>query len=373
MSDQPANPPANALPPGVTESLVADAVRASGYPLQTKVAALLSKQYHTVEEWAYRDDNTDKVRTLDVLATSSFGDHAGNEFRVRPRLILLIECKQSDLPYVFFLHRGSLPAAVPALTGLHSDSLTITTDDDASTWELPIFDALGLGEHPFLTGPPTAASLSKCVRKGKGLELSGDEGYQSLILPLVTARDFHSSITLPPPTYYYFDVGVTLCVGVVDAPMIGASISDTGHELRLLPWVRVVRHLPSPTHDAGRRQSGSFVPIDVVHAEFLEEYLVGHAVPFFETFAELCKKHAEELATGKAFAPGMGADSWTGIERRIRPRTWSTPPPLRIPPVKDRLVTWLTRIRCVWWQTRRTVVSLARSAPASRRRPRPPA
>jgi hypothetical protein len=60
--------------------------------------------------------------------------------------------------------------------------------------------------------------------------------------------------------------------------------------------------------------------IDIVHRDYLTTYLNAELVPFAQRFAERVLRHPTELATGKAFASQMGADSWTSLENRMRPR-----------------------------------------------------
>ena len=96
------NPSGNVIGAGLHESQVEEAVRRSGYPLQTVIARALSTAFHVREEWSYIDADTAELRTLDLLAERPFYESDVHS-RVRPTLDLLIECKQSDLPYVFFL------------------------------------------------------------------------------------------------------------------------------------------------------------------------------------------------------------------------------------------------------------------------------
>lgn len=58
-------------------------------------------------------------------------------------------------------------------------------------------------------------------------------------------------------------------------------------------------------------------------------------MPFVNEFACLAVRHNHELESGKAFASGFGADSWTNIEQRIRPTQIEIGPPDRFPPEKD--------------------------------------
>ena len=92
------NPAGNALPKGITEAMIEEAVARSGYPVQTEVAiALLARKMKVNEEWSYPDRDTDKLRAIDVMAVKELGD---DQRSVIPRLCLLTECKRSEHPYV---------------------------------------------------------------------------------------------------------------------------------------------------------------------------------------------------------------------------------------------------------------------------------
>lgn len=103
----PINPNTNKLAAGVNEADVLGAITKSGYPLQNIVADYCEKgAFRTVEEWSYLDKDSGQLRTIDVKAEKPlFDSKEGAKIRVRPGLVLLIECKQSQLPYVFFLSR----------------------------------------------------------------------------------------------------------------------------------------------------------------------------------------------------------------------------------------------------------------------------
>lgn len=323
------NPQRNRLPPGVGDAHLEAAVRASGYPLQQRVVAKLGDDYWTQEEWAYVDWTTRTQRTLDLLIQRPFWSDDPNRFRVRPTLVLLIECKQSELPFVFFLQTRQGYSPPPTFAGLKSLSVVVTTDDDRSRWHVEPAEALGLREHRFLLEPPRSASLTKAVRKGSEIQMSGDQAYNSLILPLMSAASHFVRTAHPVETAFYFELSMVVRLAVVDAPMVAVRVTPQGEEFELRPWVRLLRHEPAEPQQQRRNETVAW--IDVVHADFLTEYLERHVVPFMEELAVAAHRHHEELATGKGFARGMGADSWSNLERRLRPRTFSLDMPESIP------------------------------------------
>lgn len=307
------------MKPGISEAQLLAAIEGSGYPLQTAAAAILQPAFSIQEEWSYVDRDSGDLRSLDILARRELFDlRIGPELRVRPELNLLVECKQSQLPYVFFL-TGETPwsAELPLIAGLHEDCICITTDDDLSSWTMPVCHALGLDDDPFRRQPVCCKTFSKCVRKGSEIELSGSEAYSGLVLPLIKALEHFVTSERPPKTALYFDLHMAIGVGVLDAPMVAIRADDPTGSLHALPWVRVLRHEYCDEPAAVRRER--LWALDVVHKDFFADYVEKQALPFAKRFATVVQKHEVVVAEGAAFASGMGADSWTDIEPRLQP------------------------------------------------------
>jgi hypothetical protein len=314
------NPPRNVLASGITEAAVQEAITRSGYPLQTQVAEKLSGEFHVREEWSYLDRDSSGLRTLDVLASRVLYDIDAPQPRARPELSLLIECKRSELPFVFFAtRRRPWLQNFPMIAGLRANSLHLFTDDNLSTWNLPILRALGLDTHSFLTDVPISSTFSKCVRRsGGGVELSGEESYNSVVLPLIKAAAHFEQAEAPRPNFYYFDAHITVPIAVLDAPMVLVETSNAQPKSRLVPWVRVARHEYDGDTEDWRKDR--LWAIDVVHIDYLETYVAKHVQPFAEAFGRLAVAHHEELATGEGFATGLGENSNEHLEPRLRPR-----------------------------------------------------
>ena len=96
------NPPTNVIPPGIEEPNLVRAVEMSGYPLQGIVAEkLLLGGFTITEEWGFIDSETQEHRSLDLRAFQFTGNPSSGS-GVIPQLTLLIECKRTGHPYVFF-------------------------------------------------------------------------------------------------------------------------------------------------------------------------------------------------------------------------------------------------------------------------------
>ena len=101
----PNNPDGNCLSKGVSVDAVQAAIDKSGCPLQTVLGNLLRDDFAVQDEWSFLDRDTKELRAIDLHAGKELFDRTRlNESpRVRPSINLLVECKQSELPYVFFL------------------------------------------------------------------------------------------------------------------------------------------------------------------------------------------------------------------------------------------------------------------------------
>jgi hypothetical protein len=178
------NPDSNCLKEGVTDAQVETAVRASGYPLQRVVAEQLLGVFQVTEEWGYVDRETTERRALDVFAFKRLRETT----RLWVDLALLVECKRSDLPFVFFAAAAPrVPREFPVVAGLRGKApeLHVTSVGSTST---PASRFLGLHDFPFVSGGATTCSaFTRAERKGKELDLSGSVPFSQVVMPLISA------------------------------------------------------------------------------------------------------------------------------------------------------------------------------------------
>ncbi|WP_103108830.1 hypothetical protein [Brevibacillus reuszeri] len=312
------NPSTNKLSLGVNEEDVLKAIANSGYPLQNIISEQL-KEFKVTEEWSFVDRDTLDLRNIDILAELDLYNH--NDYpdtKVRPGLSLLIECKQTSLPYVFFA-TNNIPYMphFPMYSGLReNDYIDIKSDNTRDTWSFSINHIFNLQQHEFVSNAPLYSKVfSKCVRKGKEIELSGSDTYNSVILPLTKALAHYSNVVVPPKTAQYFDCYMTLGVAIIDGPMIGVKVKEEVNNINYVPWVRVLRH----EHEEGESNyiKGKHYVIDVVHKDFFNTYIDQHLIPFANNFGKLALKHARVLASGKGTIKGMAKNPWSDLEQRL--------------------------------------------------------
>jgi hypothetical protein len=265
------NPETNKLKAGISEADLEIAIIKSGYPLQTIIANKLRKQFYCQEEWSFIDNQTKDIRTLDIVASKELFEFNEVQPRVRPKLNLLVECKQSDLPYVFFLSpQKNKSFDYPHICGLFNKSISVVTDDDSSSWSEPIIHALGLFDHDFIEqSTASCMTFSKAVRSGGGISLSGTDGYNNLVLPLLKSLQHFDEVERPPKTAYYFDCHLSFAVGVIDGPMVGVHVEEDSHRTEFIPWVRVFRQESYDREEKSEREK--LYAIDIVHKDFFED------------------------------------------------------------------------------------------------------
>ncbi|SRR6266404_1954101 len=314
------NPKSNALPTALRIEDVLHAVQASGYPLQTNIASQLKDTFAIHEEWCYVDDETDKLRTIDILAERYLAS-VEHHFRVRPHLSLLIECKQSELPYVFF--RGSareMPRDFPVFAGLHKYDIDVKVQSGEGNATSELVSAMDLARHPFISQPPkSCTAFSKLARKGKevqmgelavdNVEMSGTQAYANLMLPLLKSVHHYRKAVEPPNTAHYFDLRMVVAIGILDAPMLTFVIEGGVPSLVFAPWVRVLRHAYAAGELHQRRRTYA---VDMVHKDFFSPYVNQHLLPFAETFGKRAEEMHKILASGKAYAKTLD-DAFNGV------------------------------------------------------------
>lgn len=315
------NPESNVLSKGMSLEQLSEAVSTSGYPLQGVVAEQLRRDFGVQEEWSYIDRDSSALRALDMIAQKwLYDDESLHELRVRPSIALLTECKQSQLPYVFFTTTSpSWVPDFPLIAGLRQDKVVLTTNNDPSTLTVSVQSCIGLEGHAFVSSQPVfCTTLSRAVRKGKGLELSGAEAYNGIVLPLVKALEYFSRSARPATTAIYYDIFMALGICVLEAPMVAVDAGGTTPKLTMAPWVRVQRQeaTPGPSFpwDYGRRYF-----IDFVHKDFLSNYLSDWVLPFAQVFSTQVVKHQTILATGRGFVPRLFTGGRSDLEPRLRP------------------------------------------------------
>lgn len=312
MEGVPHNPASNVLGPSVNEAGLVRAIETSGYPLQGAVAGKLKDRFGVTEEWGYIDRDTKEHRSLDVFAFKALG--AGSD--VHPRLALLVECKRSVHPYVFF--RNVVDRQIPGfprVTGLTLTSTALQEVGGRRSQEFPAAELLGLADLPFVSpGPPRCSAFAKAVLQGEKANVSGADPFRALILPLIKATDYAASLYGAGDRPKQLFPTLILGLGVLDAPMMVVSSPSQVSRPVLTPWARVSRQ---EAHRERRRVKNVHYVVDVVHIGFLDEFVSDHFLPFVEAFSNRAREQSPVLFNGGVVAD-LGSWHWDEIRPVVR-------------------------------------------------------
>lgn len=170
------------------------------------------------------------------------------------------------------------------------------------SFKVNIRDALDASQLPFFGTPaPYAISLAKITRKaGSKVELTGDDAYRSLTLPLLKAADHLQSLSIADSNKDLYFPRIVISLAVLRAPMACAFLDNGDQKLVSLPWVRMSYLEPrvsrSPDRSVGEF-NGRMRYYDVVHESCLPRYLETLARDA-DILAERMHQHSEELVTG---------------------------------------------------------------------------
>jgi hypothetical protein len=310
MREHQTNPPDNRIPPGIKEEALTRAITLSGFPLQGRVAHILSKEFDVLEEWGYVDEEKRQHRSLDIHATRKLGVSG----EIAPAVSLLLECKRSSAPYIFFRTSGKIQTiGYPVITGLFNKDLKVEAADRSSRDARPeelfgMADVLISGEDP-----PICSAFTKAVPRGKRIELSGSDPYNRVILPLAKAQNFlQRSLALRQRQEHIFPT-IVLPIAVIDAPLLLVESPDDAADPLLVPWVRVLRREAGNDPDA-RFKLRSYA-IDVIHASYLQRHISEHVLPWVTEFARRAEKIQDILRHG-ALAPRLFGWKWDELKPR---------------------------------------------------------
>jgi len=305
------NPKSNKLPAGIEDENLVKAILSSGYPLQGVVARKLSKQFTITEEWGFIDRDSQDHRSLDVVAYKPLYNDSCNS--IHPGLFLLIECKRTNHPFIFFRNvtEKSIPG-FPSISGLINRRVSIHNQAGNSSTEAHGCDALGLGEHDFIkTMPPRCSAFSKAVPSGKRVELSGTDPFNSIVLPLVKAIDHAFQLQKVDSRPARLFPILLLCITVLDAPIVLVESPELASEPVLAPWVRIVRQEAS--QGTQRLEPYRYYAIDAVHIDFFDEFINNHLMPFAEEYGRRAIAFEDILMNGGE-VPNISNWQWNDIK-----------------------------------------------------------
>jgi hypothetical protein len=192
------------------------------------------------------------------------------------------------------------------MAGIKSNDLRLYLEEwqeDASsplygkTVSMSVHDVFSFQDFQTFDGPPLqAVSLAKATRRGgQGgrLEISGEDTYRGLTLPLLKAVDYLKERTAPAADANAFFPRLIVSLAVVRAPLIGAYLHNERTVMMATPWVRISRVEPSA--DDSRRSNVRY--FDIVSSDHFAKYLNALVSDSMEASKRM-RAHEEVLRSG---------------------------------------------------------------------------
>lgn len=287
------------MPELPTSQEIISAVRNAGWLLEQDSAhALESHDFHTVIGWAYTDpEDATTSRELDVHGYRQFL-RLEDEHKLLVSARVLIECKQTDGPFVL-IGREAQDAVRQRHPTEHvlryQRLLTGTTpigDGRTRIESVPSWTHLGLSDLP---GSPSgvkfrASQMTRLDRKKTWI--ADNRGiFSALVYPLAKAlraaqqrvKTTDMVITTPKrDAHEWTEVALNFPIIVTSAPLFIVDAGEEPIEPAQVNWATMTRHLKS------RAIEGVF-NIDVVNFASLDQYLTERVVRFASGVAQLAK------------------------------------------------------------------------------------
>jgi hypothetical protein len=195
-------------------------LKTSGYPLEQEVASSLQKiEWSPVLNYAYTDVETDSSREIDVLCERSFWEIRHNqslkakqeqvqhkkwvtiEQKVRVNAELLVECKKTKSPLVFFCREKQAYDFFPSQSdnliqwsGVRSEIVVKPINElSVHSYSIGQFLRFGILSH-YSKAKEVSSQFCKIHKEGKKFKADHGEIYQSFVVPLVKAVEWQKRL-----------------------------------------------------------------------------------------------------------------------------------------------------------------------------------
>lgn len=308
MNESEINPPENKLHEGLNEEELIRSITTSGFPLQGVVANLLKSNYGVTEEWSYVDRDSEGLRSLDVFA---FRKLTSSE-TITPYTVMLIECKSSIHPYVFFQNSVKRSFPFPTICGLRPVNIKQRVGRENTFQKCKAANVLGLDDTSFGKTPPICSAFTQAIAKGSKVHVSGTDPFNSIVMPLVKATDHAMSLygfrSSTQNSKLFPTLILNICV--IDAPMLVVGNPDNGQSVRLEPWVRILRQEAKPNQ---RSIGYEHYVVDVVHRGYLKTFFNTRIEEFFDIYQKrVCDK--SDIFHDYGVVDNLDSWSWTDVK-----------------------------------------------------------
>lgn len=258
---------------GTSESLEAKIraeLRKTGFPTEITSARVMETYgWGVLHSPSYLDDVERRSREFDLRAYQKWAVHqAGDSDTFDVLVYLIVECKRSDKPWVFFTTPQSHDAETEALLIRTRVSSPIFWSNMANTPSLIPFEELCDTHHYFMASRRARTYYEPL--KGQEQADHGQAIYPA-IMSATKATLFHQG-TMPPLPLMIFYPLVIFNGLMFDAHVV----TDDDIELQPVEYIQVAHHYiepPNPRDGNNHPRQHDFI-VDVVTPNYLRSYLM---------------------------------------------------------------------------------------------------
>jgi len=286
----------------ISKEKILQCIKKSGYPFEQIVASCLEEvKWYPTLNYAFTDFETTVSREIDVLAEKHIWIESlskqQNQPLVRLNAELLIECKQTKSPLVFFCRPKQISDffctpnnEIVQYSGIKSE-VVVKPRNERDTYSFTASQFLRFGKlSHYSKSKEKATQFCKIYWKGKDLRADHAEVYQSFIVPLIKAVAYQKMLRRPKPTWRYFDMYLHYPIMIVKGDIF--KVDSECKSIEGVNHVELVRNYYSA-------KIGGTYHIDVVSESYFRKFVDDVLMPSIKTMEKEVRKRDKALAKGE--------------------------------------------------------------------------
>jgi hypothetical protein len=250
------------------EKDILDELKKTGYPTEVVSSSILQQQgWGVTHNPSYRDDLEGSNREYDIRAYKSWRYGSAEEDSKSLDVFLLIECKKSEKPWVFFTtnesHNGLRLGSF-----LHTTAKWLFTSREKS--HTRISDELLRQNHHYFQSPRLARTFYEPFKKHEKSDVTAQTIY-SAVMSAIKATLFHvqGEEDRRWPTIYY--------PVIIFSGSLFEAIVSSQEEIELLPSKHIQLSfnyiVPADPSDNNIWTSQKTFIVDILHENYINEFL----------------------------------------------------------------------------------------------------
>ena len=243
-------------------------LKKTGYPTEVVSSSILQQQgWGVTHNPSYRDDLEGSNREYDIRAYKSWKFFPGEEVSKSLDVFLLIECKKSEKPWVFFTTNES-HSRLRLGSVLHTTVKWLFTNREKS--QTRISDTLLRQCHHYFQNPRLARTFYEPFKKHEKSDVTAQTIY-SAVISAIKATIFHvqGEKERRSPTIYY--------PVIIFSGSLFEAIVLSQEDIQLLPSKHIQLSfnyiMPADPSDDNIWASQKTFIVDIVHESYINDFL----------------------------------------------------------------------------------------------------